>query len=196
METPRHRHHLGIGCGAQRRRLGVRKWPSATGSILVSRINVYAEPISSWFRSARCQVRAKRYGRDVCRTVSVGTKHLQHLSWRAGRSRRAGRRRRAGRSWRAGRRRRAGRSRISIQALLKFVTTWGVVEAAVAIMNFVWGGKRIAIGGISRGRWCGPHNTSGPGCRCSTDGGHQYSRLHVGIPFLWKTTALCRRSKR
>jgi hypothetical protein len=25
-----------------------------------------SEPISSWFRSATCQVRAKRSGRDVC----------------------------------------------------------------------------------------------------------------------------------
>jgi hypothetical protein len=72
---------------------------------------------------------------------------------------------------------------------MKFLTTWGEVESAVALMS-VPGGKRIAIGGISRGRWCGPHHTSGQGCRCSTDRGHQYSRLHVGIPSLWKTTAL------
>ena len=107
---------------------------------------------------------------------------------RAGR-RRAGRRR-AGRR-RAGRRR-AGRSLISIQAIMKLLTTWFVVEAAVTLAS-VLGRERIAKVGVSRGRWCGPHNTSGQGCRCSTDRGHQYSRLHVGIPFLWKTTALCRR---
>src|ERR1700740_2537918 len=71
---------------------------------------------------------------------------------------------------------RAGRSRNSMHALLKFLSTWGVVEAAVAITSIL-GGKRIAIGGSSRGRWCGPHNASGQGCRCSTDRGHQHSRL-------------------
>ena len=87
----------------------------------------------------------------------------------------------------------ARRGRFSIQAIMKFLTTWGEVESAVAIMNILGPGKRVAIGGVSRGRWCGPHNTGGQGCRCSADGGHQYSRLHVGIPFLWMTTALCRR---
>ena len=73
--------------------------------------------------------------------------------------------------------------RISIHAVMKFLTTWGEVESAVALMS-VPRGKRIAEGGISRGRWCGPHYTSGQSCRCSADRGHQYSRLHVGIPFL------------
>jgi hypothetical protein len=70
-----------------------------------------------------------------------------------------------------------------MQALLIFRSTWDVVRAAAAIMNLLGGGKRIAKVATSRGRWCGPHNTSGQGCRCTTDRGHQYSRLHVGIPF-------------
>ena len=75
--------------------------------------------------------------------------------------------------------------RISVQAIMKFLTTWFEVESAVAVMSSL-GGKRIAIGGISRGRWCGPHNTSGQGCRYRADRGHQYSRhfrLHVGFLF-------------
>jgi len=75
---------------------------------------------------------------------------------------------------------------------MKLLTTRGEVEAAVALTNLVGFGKRIAEVGASRDRWCGPHNTSGQGCRRSADRGHQYSRLHVGIPFLWKTTAPCR----
>jgi len=78
-------------------------------------------------------------------------------------------------------------SRISRHAIMKLLTTRGEVEAAVALVS-VLGRERIAIGGASRGRGCGPHHSCGQGC-----GGHQYSRLHVGIPFLWKTTALCRR---
>jgi hypothetical protein len=70
-----------------------------------------------------------------------------------------------------------------MQALLIFRGTWDVVRAAAAIMNLLGGGKRIAKVATGRGRWCGPHNTSGEGCRCTTDRGHQYSRLHVGIPF-------------
>ena len=76
-----------------------------------------------------------------------------------------------------------------MQALLIFLSTRDVVSAAAAIMNLRGGGKRIAKVATSRGRWCGPHNTSGQGCRCSADRGHKYSRLHFGIP-LWKTTVL------
>ena len=72
---------------------------------------------------------------------------------------------------------------LSMQALLIFRSTWDVVSAAAAIMN-LRGGKRIAKVATSRGRWCGPHNTSGQGCRRTTDRGHQHSRLHVEIPFL------------
>jgi hypothetical protein len=50
-------------------------------------------------------------------------------------------------------------------------------------MNLRGVAKRIAKVANSRGRRCGPHNTSGQGCRCTTDRGHQYSRLHVGFFF-------------
>src|ERR1700729_2687497 len=75
-----------------------------------------------------------------------------------------------------------------MQALLIFRTTWGIVGAAVAITNLRGVAKRIAKVAFSRGRGCGPHNTSGQGCRCTTDHGHPYSRLHAGFLFS-KTTA-------
>ena len=70
-----------------------------------------------------------------------------------------------------------------MHALLIFLTTWDVVGAAVAIMNLHGVAKRIAKVANSRGRRCGPHNTSGQGCRGTTDRGNQYSRLHVGFFF-------------
>jgi hypothetical protein len=66
---------------------------------------------------------------------------------------------------------------------MKFLTAGGEVEAAVALVS-VLGRERIAKVGVSRGRRGGPHHTSGQGCRRGTDRGHQYSRLHIGIPFL------------
>jgi hypothetical protein len=86
----------------------------------------------------------------------------------------------------------SGRGCSSIQALLIFLRTWDVVEAAAAIMNLRGGGQRVTKVATSRSRWCDPHNASGQGCRCCAERGHQYSRLHVGIPFLWKATALPR----
>jgi hypothetical protein len=69
----------------------------------------------------------------------------------------------------------------SRHAITKLLTTRGEVEAAVALTNLLGVGKPVAKVGASRGRWCGPHNTGGQGCRCRADRGHQYSRLHVGI---------------
>ena len=72
-------------------------------------------------------------------------------------------------------------SHISRQAIVKLLSTRGKVETAIALPSIL-GGKPVAVGCVSRGRWCGPHNTSGEGRRCGADRGHQYSRLHVGIP--------------
>ncbi len=94
----------------------------------------------------------------------------------------AGRRRWWGNHSTAGRRRWCwNHSHISRQAIVKLLSTRGKVETAIALPS-IFGGKPVAVGCVSRGRWCGPHNTSGQGRRCGADRGHQYSGLHIGIP--------------
>lgn len=86
----------------------------------------------------------------------MGTRGSPHR-WRAERGRSGG--------WRGYRGLgRSGRSRSSMQALLVFRATWDVIGTAVAIVNLRGIAKRIAKV-ASRGRWCGPHDTSGQGCR-------------------------------
>ena len=136
---------------------------------------------SPYSRNHRQSLRNRRSDADATTARQLEAATPQPSALRTGRRRRpiCGRRRISGwrriswRGWISWRRRLSGRRRIAIKALLIFLSTWNVVEAAAAIMNLRGGGKRIAKVATSRGRWCGPHNTSGQGCRCTTDRGHQ-----------------------